>query len=297
MLDDLADDLLKNSSFGLWDVLLAAAVLVAGWFASVWARRGTAKILARWSGLAPSSTNLVARLVRYAILLLTVGVVLTVLGAPLQPVLAAVIIIGIVAFLALRGIAANFGAGLVIQARRPVTIGDHIELADVEGRITELTGRAVLLLTSDGRTVRVPNTMLLEGPLTNASETGRLRNEVRVRVRAVRDLDQLSTSLVQAVDRAGVLPGSTTELLLRTSTPDHVDLDLRFWSTFDERETARSDVVRAVREVIGAAGLRCSVTSEPRPAMRVGDDPLHTPNSPVPGVGRASGGPDPGEHH
>ena len=263
-MQDLVDDLLHESTFGLWNVILAAVVLVAGWFASVWARRGTTKLLTRWSGLGASGTNLAARLVRYAILLLTVGIVLTVLGAPLQPVLAAVIIVGIVAFLALRGIAANFGAGLVIQARRPVHIGDHIALEGAEGRIVELTGRAVLLRTADGRTVRVPNTMLLEAPLSNATESGSVRSEIRARIHGVPDLDRLCPTILRAVDPVTGLRGAEPEIFLRSITPAWVDITLRFWSRWEDREVARSDVVRAVATVLRDAGLPASVTSDPR---------------------------------
>ncbi|ROP66109.1 small-conductance mechanosensitive channel [Curtobacterium sp. PhB130] len=262
-MQDLVSGLLKDSSFGVWDVILAAVVLVAGWFASGWARRGVAAALSKWSGLGPSSTNLAARLARYGIMLLTIGIVLTVLGAPLQPVLAAVIIISAVAFLALRGIAANFGAGLVIQARRPVHIGDSIELEGVEGRIIELTGRAVLLRTSDGKTIRIPNTMLLEHPLWNASETGAVRSEVRARIHGSPDLDAVCPAVLAAVASVEHRGATDPEIFLHTLTPAWADISIRFWSSYEDREVSRSSVVRAVAASLGAAGFTCSVSSDP----------------------------------
>ncbi|TCL81202.1 MULTISPECIES: mechanosensitive ion channel domain-containing protein [unclassified Curtobacterium] len=267
-MQEFVNGLVQNSSFGAWDVVLAVVVLVVGWFVSVWARRGVVVALAKWSGLGPSGTNLVARLVRYSILLLTIGIVLTVLGAPLQPVLAAVIIISAVAFLALRGIAANFGAGLVIQARRPVRIGDSIEVEGVAGRIVELTGRSVLLATSDGRTIRIPNTMLLENPLWNASESGAVRSEIRARLHGSPDLDRVCPVLLDAVASvSSVASGSSVsstdpEVFLHTITPAWADITIRFWSAYDDREAARSSVVRAVAVALGGAGLTCSVSSD-----------------------------------
>ncbi|TDW53267.1 mechanosensitive ion channel-like protein [Curtobacterium sp. PhB25] len=264
-MQEFVSGLVQNSSFGAWDVVLAVVVLVVGWFASVWARRGVVVALAKWSGLGPSGTNLVARLVRYSILLLTIGIVLTVLGAPLQPVLAAVIIISAVAFLALRGIAANFGAGLVIQARRPVRIGDSIEVEGVAGRIVELTGRSVLLATSDGRTIRIPNTMLLENPLWNASESGSVRSEVRARLHGSPDLDRVCPVLLDAVasvSSVSSVSSTDPEVFLHTITPAWADITIRFWSAYDDREAARSSVVRAVAVALGGAGLTCSVSSD-----------------------------------
>ncbi|ROP74591.1 mechanosensitive ion channel family protein [Curtobacterium sp. PhB115] len=261
-MQEFLSSLLKNSSFGAWDVVLAAVVLVCGWVASGWARRGVVAALSKWSGLGPNVTNTTARLVRYAVLLLTVGIVLTVLGAPLQPVLAAVIIVGVVAFLALRGIAANFGAGFVIQARHPVRIGDSIEVEGVAGRIVEMTGRSVLLRTSEGKTIRIPNTMLLEYPLWNVSESGAVRSEVRARIHGAADLDVVCPAVLDAVasvpDRAATDP----EVFLHTLTPAWADVSVRFWSPYDDREVARSAVVRAVAASLAGAGLTCSVSSD-----------------------------------
>ncbi|MBT1671699.1 mechanosensitive ion channel family protein [Curtobacterium flaccumfaciens] len=261
-MQEFLSSLLQNSSFGAWDVLLAAVVLVCGWIASGWARRGVVAALSKWSGLGPTSTNTTARLVRYAVLLLTVGIVLTVLGAPLQPVLAAVIIVGVIAFLALRGIAANFGAGLVIQARHPVRIGDSIELEGVAGRIIEMTGRSVLLSTSDGKTIRIPNTMLLEHPLWNVSESGAVRSEVRARIHGAPDLDDVLPAVLDAVASAHGNTTAEPEIFLHTLTPAWADVGVRFWSPYEDREVVRSSVVRAVATSLASAGLTCSVSSD-----------------------------------
>ncbi|SOC86917.1 Mechanosensitive ion channel [Curtobacterium sp. 314Chir4.1] len=251
-MQDLINNLLKKSSFDWWDVALAAVVVVVGWLASGWGRRGTRKLLERWSGMSAEMTNLLSRAVRYAILLLTIGVVLSILGAPLQPVLAAVIIVATVAVLALRGIASNFGAGIVIQARRPVRMGDTIEVDGWSGRIVELSGRTVLLHTSDGRTVRLPNTMLLQQPLVNASESGSVRSEIWVRITTPVDADTALTLVETAV--AEVVPQSGRQLLLETDGPEQVDLCLRFWCTYDEREELRSASVREISSALSTQG-------------------------------------------
>lgn len=262
-MQELLDTLLQSSSFGVWDVILAAVVLMLGWLTSGWARRGVAAALSKWSGLGPGPTNLIARLVRYSILLLTVGIVLTVLGAPLQPVLAAVVIVGVVAFLALRGIAANFGAGLVIQARRPVHIGDAIEVEGIRGRIVEMTGRSVLLRTSDGKTVRLPNTMLLENPLWNDSESGAVRNEFRVRLHDSQDVDAACSTALSAVESLAAPASHEPEVFVHTVTPGRVDFTVRFWSVYDDRETALSSAVRAAAYALTMAGHPCAVSSDP----------------------------------
>ncbi|ROS75180.1 small-conductance mechanosensitive channel [Curtobacterium sp. PhB130] len=251
-MQDFLNQLLKESSFNVWDVVLAAVVVVLGWMASIWARKGTRKLLERWSGLGAESTNLLSRLVRYGILLLTVGIVLSVLGAPLQPVLAAVIIVVTVAVLALRGIAANFGAGLVIQARRPVRMGDTIEVDGRQGRIIELTGRTVLLLTSEGDTIRVPNALLLQRPLVNSTESGAVRNEIWVRVTSDMSANAVLQTIHDAVLSIPHRNERLPETLLETAGPRQVDASVRFWTSYVDREAARSAAVNAVLDALNS---------------------------------------------
>ena len=52
---------------------------------------------------------------------------LSVLGAPIQPVLIALLVVLGAVVLIGRGVADNVGAGLVIQTRRTLKLGDLIE--------------------------------------------------------------------------------------------------------------------------------------------------------------------------
>ena len=80
--------------------------------------------------------------------------------------------------LALRGIADNFAASVVLQARHPIALGDEIESGDFVGVVTELNGRSVVIRTVDGRTVHVPNGEILQERLVNNSTHGARRSEI-----------------------------------------------------------------------------------------------------------------------
>jgi small-conductance mechanosensitive channel len=126
-----------------------------------------------------------------------------------------------------------------------------------------MTGRAVLLKTSDGKTIRIPNTMLLENPLWNASESGAVRSEVRARIHGAPDLDAICPTVVSAVTAIDGRAAVDPEVFLHTLTPAWADVTVRFWSSYDDREAVRSDVVRAVAEALRSTGLPCSVSSDP----------------------------------
>ncbi len=89
-------------------VLLALVTIIGGWLLARIARRGMAALLSRLRGLSPAAAGLVARITYYSVLLLAAGVAITFLGAPVEPLLTAALIVGVVVALALRGISDNF---------------------------------------------------------------------------------------------------------------------------------------------------------------------------------------------
>ena len=265
MIDDFQDYLSATSVSG-WDLLLAIAVLIAGWIVGRLASRGIRKLSRRWPGVTEDVAKLVARIVSYALLLLAIGIALTVLGASLQPVLAAAIIVTAVGVLALRGIAANFGAGVVIQARGTVHIGDEIAVLGEQGTVRELNGRSVTLLAADGRTVRVPNAALLDSPLVNYTEHGAHRSEIEVRLRGDlthADAARLITSTLTRGDLANDAPPVT--MLLIRSAPASLTFRVRFWHETRDRDGARAAAIGALADTFAGEGIPAAIDAVPPP--------------------------------
>ena len=110
---DIGDisDFVTSTKVTITDVVLALVVLIAAWIIARLARRGVRTVLGRVNGISEDLRQLAARVTFYFLLLIGVGVALTFVGAEIQPVLTAGILIAVVAVLALRGIAENFAAG------------------------------------------------------------------------------------------------------------------------------------------------------------------------------------------
>ena len=265
---DIAD-FVTTSSITPVDAVIAVIVVIAGWIVSSLAKKWSLRLLRRVQGLSEAAATLAARVVRYALLLLTLGIALTVLGAPLQPVLAAVIIIAAICFLALRGIAENFGAGLVIQARRSVKVGDEIEVLGYTGVVRELNGRAVVLNTVDGKTVRVPNSDLLQSPVTSDTERGIARSEIELRARTTlhySEVQRIALAAVEATEHVRAVP--KTQVLLAAHSPEAMTLRIRFWHAPLHRAEMRSACVCSLVDAFETTDATVSVIwSVPPPPL------------------------------
>ncbi|WP_243062946.1 mechanosensitive ion channel family protein [Humibacter sp. RRB41] len=255
-----------------WDVAFALLSVALGIVFGVLAKRATSAVLARVPSLSNTVANRVARSVRLVLILLGVGIALTFLGAPIQPVIALAIVLAVIAVLALRGVAENYAAGLVIQTRRPFERGDAVRVGEYEGVVTEINGRSVTLRQFDGAVAHIPNASVLSSPFLNESERTALRSEVQVRVR-YRDRDDLD-AVVAGIRTAcagvsSIVDGKNAEVLYLTLEPNRATLSVRYRHRPTHRGASRSDMVAAVHAAV--ADRDAVVTS-----MKV-DPPLTPP--------------------
>lgn len=256
---------LAETSIDPWSAVLAVVVLIVAWILSRVTRKATAGVLTRLEGISDEMRAFMARIAGYVVIFLGVGIALSLLGAPIQPLITVAIVFGVILALALRGIADNFASGIVLQTRRPIHIGDEVESLGYVGNVLDMDGRAVVIETFDGRTVHLPNSEVLGDPLINHSTKGARRSEVEVRVRS-KDADGTGQRLVETVAAVpGVLPEPRPVVYLTSIDPVRVTALVHFWHDPDDGLTVRSDVVRALA---GAGQERAEMATiiTPRPA-------------------------------
>lgn len=269
------DSLFNAGAITVWNVLLALAILITAFILAHFAKKGVNALGHRMPGLHPELLSLAARLVKYAIILFAIGVDLALLGANVQPLLGAVIIVVAVVFLALRGIASNFGAAIVIQTRQSIHVGQWIEVAGFCGAVTELNSRAVVVVTLDGRTIHLPNAMILETPMINHSEAGATRSSLEVRVESGAAPHELITAIDHAAALApGVLTTHPPNTLLRSASPGGATFELRIWHRPMDDARATAGTVTAVHRALSEAGTTATVVAF------VPSPPLTTPPTP-----------------
>jgi small conductance mechanosensitive channel len=229
-----------------WNAVLAVAFAIVGWILSRVTRKAVGKLLTRLQGLSDDLRDLTARAAGYVVLFVGFGIALSIIGVPIQPLLTAVIVIGVVLALALRGIAENFAAGIVLQTRRPIEVGDEVDSLDYVGDVVEMNGRAVIIETFDGRRVHLPNSEVLSNPLVNHTERGARRSEVEVRSQS-REFDETLRDLADVVAAVpGVLPEPPPAAYLTSIDPVRVTALVQFWHQPPDGLTVRTDVIRAL---------------------------------------------------
>lgn len=259
-------DVVSGTQVSGWDLVLAAAAILAGWIVGRIVSRAVLGVLSRVSGVGENLRQFAARLAKYLVVMIGAGVALTFLGAEIQPLLTAAIIVAVVAALALRGVAENFASGVVLQTRRPIDLGDEIEAMGFVGVVTEMNGRSVVIETYDGKTVHLPNSQVLDNAVVNNFEHQSRRTDIEVRAERTDDIDAVLAAIGDAArSAAGVLAEPAPVAVLTSAEPHRIRVLVRVWSKPGSELTTGSAVVRDVAQALRGRGIAATVTTPPPP--------------------------------
>jgi small conductance mechanosensitive channel len=262
-----------------WQIVLGLLSVVVGWVLSRLAKRGILALAARARGISAATALLAARIVQYGIVLVGVGIGLAFVGANVQPLLAVVLVLAVVFALVLRGVAENFAAGVLIQTRQPVRLGDEIVVdapgGAVTGTVTELNGRSVVLVTRDGRTIHVPNAKLISETVVNHSRHGGRRSSIAVRVERPPDIDP-DGILREIAGIVATAPGVHTreppDAIATAISPARVSAEVRFWHHPLHAVAVTAGTVVVLASALEERGWHVTVSSETAPPPLIPPD-------------------------
>jgi small-conductance mechanosensitive channel len=196
--------------------------------------------------------NLIKQVGYYTVWGLGIIVALDAFGFDPQTVVTGLGLTSLALGFALKDIISNFISGILLLALRPFRLGDEIVIGDTEGNVERIELRATQLRTYDGVVVLVPNAEVFTSRIINKTATPVRRGNVTVFVEYDRDLQEVVTTVCNAVQTTGgVMPKPAVLVRVRELLKDNITLEVSFWS-----DSQRSDFVETrsnVRKAIVAA--------------------------------------------
>lgn len=131
----------------------------------------------------------------------------------------------------LQNITANFISGLIIMFERPISVGDRVDVAGVEGDVTEINIRSTKIHTLNNISIIVPNTQFVENNVVNYSHGNpTFRLDVNVGVSYSSDLDTVLKALNEvAQEHPKVMKNPKHEVHLTEFGDSAWNMQLRVW--------------------------------------------------------------------
>ena len=251
-------DNIDTTGVTIWDFVWAIVVVAGSFLVAAIVRRLVLRGLRPFEGIPENYRLLIARAVGWFVIVVGVFWALGILGVDLGPAVLALLLIAAIAFFAGRGLLENFSAGLILQGSPMFEVGDQISTTSGTGTVREVTGRTVVILTPNGEEVHIPNSTVVNGPVTNLTKEGMRRSTVSVGVAYGTELEAARASILEAASSCTLVLNEPTPDAIVTEFGDNaINIDCRFWHdpTIIGGRRATDEVARAIEVALGARGI------------------------------------------
>jgi small conductance mechanosensitive channel len=260
-------------------LVVGIIILVIGWMAATYAKRGLDAALARVP-MDLTLKPLVASLTRYAILVLTLLLVVQQFGVQTTSLIAVLGAAGLAIGLALQGTLSNVASGVMLLVLRPFRVSHFVEVAGgKQGTVREIGLFTTLIINRDGVYISIPNSEIFGAVIINYTRERLRRVNIIVPVDWVNDVEKVEQVMTDTL--------AAHELVLEEPAPSVILEEIgEYAMTMRARAFVRSpDYWRAkwslqkdIKIALDKAGILPAVT---RQAQIVRNEPLSQVNMPI----------------
>ncbi|HMU03529.1 MAG TPA: mechanosensitive ion channel family protein [Saprospiraceae bacterium] len=203
LLYEKIDAWLKNIILLLPNLLIAIFVLLLGIWISKKVKNLANKFLNNYSER-KILNNLIVNFIHITFLSLVGFTVLSILNLDkaVTSILAGIGVLSLGLAFAFQDLATNLMSGIIISFRRPINVGDYIDVKDVSGVVVEVNLRDTVIHTLQGKKIIMPNKILIESPVINHTANHHQRMELQVGIgydSQLENVKQITISALQGI--------------------------------------------------------------------------------------------------
>jgi len=132
----------------------------------------------------------------------------------------------------LQNIISNFVSGLIILAARHISIGDHVVVGGVAGKVEQISLRSTTVVTSDNIAIVVPNADFIANSVTNWSHgDARVRFRIPVGIAYGSDLELFRSVMLEvAAEHPKALKEPKPDVLFVGLGDSSLNFELAVWT-------------------------------------------------------------------
>jgi len=236
------------------DVVTAGLILIAGWVLGNQAKNTIQKI----KKLDGTLKSFLGGMAKYAILAVSLVMVLQQFGVQTASLLAVIGAAGLAIGLALQGTLSNVAAGVMLLILRPFNIGDTISCGSIKGTVKSLGLFVTELSTPDNIYIFVPNSNLWNTQIENFSRNNTRRQDIVFGISYNDDINKAFKTIEKAVkkeDRILQTKGKEPQIMVTNLGESSIDITLRIWSSTSDVWALKTDTMKTVKEALDKDGI------------------------------------------
>ena len=252
-------------TFGL-KVLAALVAFFIGRLVIRWIRKIVRRSFER-SGADKGVEQFVDSLLKYGLYALLVFSLISSLGFDTTSVAAVLASGGVAIGLALQGSLSNFAGGVLILLLKPIVVGDYIieDSNGKEGTVKEIQIFYTKLSTIDNKTIVIPNGMLTNNSITNATAKDERQLDLRVSISYDADIRQAKSVIENLLIKDEcIIKNEQINVFVHELADSAVVLGIRAWVKNEEYWETRWRLLEEIKILLDENGIEI-----PYPQMAV----------------------------
>lgn len=259
------DSIPELITFGL-KVLAALVAFFIGRLVIRWIRKIVRRSFER-SGADKGVEQFVDSLLKYGLYALLVFSLISSLGFDTTSVAAVLASGGVAIGLALQGSLSNFAGGVLILLLKPFVVGDYIieDTNGKEGTVKEIQIFYTKLSTIDNKTIVIPNGMLTNNSITNATAKDERQLDLRVGISYDADIRQAKNVIEKLLEKDEcIIKNEQINVFVHELADSAVVLGIRAWVKNEEYWETRWRLLEEIKILLDENGIEI-----PYPQMTV----------------------------
>lgn len=259
------DSIPELITFGL-KVLAALVAFFIGRLVIRWIRKIVRRSFER-SGADKGVEQFVDSLLKYGLYALLVFSLISSLGFDTTSVAAVLASGGVAIGLALQGSLSNFAGGVLILLLKPFVVGDYIieDSNGKEGTVKEIQIFYTKLSTIDNKTIVIPNGMLTNNSITNATAKDERQLDLRVSISYDADIRQAKNVIEELLEKDEcIIKNEQINVFVHELADNAVVLGIRAWVKNEEYWETRWRLLEEIKILLDENGIEI-----PYPQMAV----------------------------
>lgn len=243
-------------TFGL-KVLAALVAFFIGRLVIRWIRKIVRRSFER-SGADKGVEQFVDSLLKYGLYALLVFSLISSLGFDTTSVAAVLASGGVAIGLALQGSLSNFAGGVLILLLKPFVVGDYIieDTNGKEGTVKEIQIFYTKLSTIDNKTIVIPNGMLTNNSITNATAKDERQLDLRVGISYDADIRQAKSVIENLLIKDEcIIKNEQINVFVHELADNAVVLGIRAWVKNEEYWETRWRLLEEIKLLLDENGI------------------------------------------
>lgn len=195
--------------------------------------------------------DFISMLIRYSIVTFSITAALNRVGVQTASIIAVLGAAGLAVGLALQGSLSNLAAGVLLVIFRPLRVGEYVDLGGISGIVQQIQIFSTTLLSSDGKTIVVPNGKVIAGNIINYSREPIRRNEIILRVSLDADINYIKKIIKDIVDAdERILKSRQITIRLNEIGVNYMNFLVRWWSNSYDLQNVYWDLLEQFKQII-----------------------------------------------